>query len=537
MLSYPPPRKAAGLAIGAVLAGGLVAAPGPAQAAPAIAWKPCPAKDPVEGTALKGLECGTLAVPLDHGRPGGRQITLALTRARHTGRTFRGAVLLNRGGPGAHGRDLPALFTRALPRDLAASYDWIGFDPRGVAASQPSLVCDPTYMDPGKPRPDSTPRDAKEERAWQAKAKAFADDCAKKYGDVLPHLGTASSVRDLEAIRIALGRKKLNYFGFSYGTYLGAAYATAYPGNVRRMVLDSVVRPSGVWYAGNLDQNVAFERRIQSFFTWIAEHHAVFRLGNTTEAVEKAYYDTRAALRDKPLGGKVGPTELDDIFLTDGYSTFRWQAHAQALSDHVVRKDSKALRAQWQPPDRLGQNNYTMYAATQCRDARWPRDWATWHADSVRLYEAGNRFETWNNTWYNAPCAFWRVPGGPPPAVGSAKVPGVMLVQATEDAATPYPGALEMHGLFPGSRLVVQRGGGNHGVSLAGDKCVDDAVLAYLRDGVLPTDQHGPDVVCQAPPPPRPTAGNGPKKGGKPARQVPSAPVPAPVNAPRIGTS
>ncbi|WP_245974529.1 alpha/beta hydrolase [Thermomonospora umbrina] len=537
MLSYPPQRKAVGLAIGAVLAAGLVAAPGPVHAAPAIAWKPCPAKDPIEGASLKGMECGTLAVPLDHDRPDGRRITLALTRVKHTGPKFRGAVLLNRGGPGAHGRDLPALFTKALPKEVAQTYDWIGFDPRGVAASDPSLVCDVTYMDPGRPRADSTPRDRKEEAAWRAKAKAFADDCAKKYGDVLPHMGTASSIRDLEAIRVALGRKQINYFGFSYGTYLGAAYATAHPDKVRRMVLDSVVRPSGVWYPSNLDQNVAFERRIQSFFGWVAANHSVFGLGTSAEAVEKAFYGAREALRSKPIGGKVGPTELDDVFLTDGYSTFRWRTHAQALADYVVRKDPKALGAQWQPPDRLGQNNYTMYAATQCRDAEWPRTWSVWHADSTRLYEAGNRFETWNNTWYNAPCAFWGVRGGPRPRVGDPKGPGMLLVQATEDAATPYPGALEMHGLFPASRLVVQRGGGNHGVSLAGDRCVDAAVLAYLRDAALPADQAGPDVVCQAPPPPKATVKTGPKTPAKSARRLPSGPVPIPANAPWPGTS
>ncbi|SEG62448.1 alpha/beta hydrolase fold [Thermomonospora echinospora] len=507
MLRNPPSRKTAGLLACVALGGGLIAAPGTAHAlAPAVHWKPCPANDPVEGAALKGLECASISVPLDYSRPDGRRITVPLTRAKHTGTPYRGVMLLNRGGPGAHGRDLPALFSRALPKELAASYDWIGFDPRGVGAAKPALVCDTSYLNPGRARPDSVPRTRADEVAWTQRAKKFADDCARKYRDVLPFMGTTNWVRDLESIRVALGRKKINYFGFSYGSYLGAAYATAYPQRVHRMVLDSVVRPSGVWYANNLAQNVAFEKRIQSFFDWIARNHRVYGLGRTRHEVERAYYTVRGSLADRPINGRVGPDELDDIFLTDGYSTNQWSAHAKGLSDYVVRKDPKTLGELWVPPTKLAQNGYTMYLATECRDAAWPRDWSTWSADAHRLYKAGNRFETWSNTWYNAPCAYWRTTAGPPPRVGGvAGLPGILLVQASEDAATPYGGALETHGLFPSSRLVVQQGGGNHGLSLSGDRCVDGSVLAYLRGGTLPSDRPGPDLVCAPPAPPKPT--------------------------------
>jgi pimeloyl-ACP methyl ester carboxylesterase len=257
----------------AVRATSEAAAPVSAAGLAKIAWRPCPKKDPVEGAALRGLQCATLRVPLDYGNPRGRKITLALARAKHTARRSQGVVLLNRGGPGAHGRDLAALFSQALPKDVASQYDWIGVDARGVGASKPALVCDTTYQNPGRARPDVVPANAAEERAWLARVQAYTADCRRKYGSVLPHMGTRNWVRDMEAIRIALKQRRINYFGYSYGTYLGAAYATAYPDRVRRMVLDSVVRPSGVWYRNNLDQNVAFEKRIQSFFAWVAEHH------------------------------------------------------------------------------------------------------------------------------------------------------------------------------------------------------------------------------------------------------------------------
>ena len=212
-----------------------------------ISWKACPAKDPVEGARLKGLQCASVRVPLDYARPDGGQITLELTRARHTASRSQGAVLLNRGGPGAHGRDLPNVFKSGLPKRVAASYDWIGFDPRGVGASRPSLICDPAYQDPGRARADTIPGDAAEERAWTARAKAYADDCARKYGKVLPHMGTADWARDMDEIRQALGQEKLNYFGYSYGSYLGAVYTQMFPGRTDRVVLDSAGDPDAYW--------------------------------------------------------------------------------------------------------------------------------------------------------------------------------------------------------------------------------------------------------------------------------------------------
>ncbi|MEU6035582.1 alpha/beta hydrolase [Actinomadura sp. NPDC047616] len=485
-----------------------VLAPLPAAAStarpPRLSWSPCPANDPVEKTALRGMECATLAVPLDHARPRGRKIRLALTRIRHTSRTFQGVVLLNRGGPGAHARDLPRFVTGNLDKKVAAQYDWIGLDPRGVGGSRPALVCDRTYQDPGRPRAPYVPRSAAEERAWKNRARRFADDCARRYRSILPYMRTVDSARDIDYVRAALRQKKVTYFAYSYGTYLGAVYASMYPHRVRRMVLDSVIRPSAVWYPSNLFQNVVFESRIQSFFAWIARNHRTYKLGRTREAVARSYAKVHRAVTRKPVNGRVGPSELDDVFLTDGYNNRTWPAHARALSDYLVRRDPKPLGKLWHKPTWLDQNNYTVYNAVECRDAAWPRNWARWHRDASRLYREGYRFETWSNTWYNAPCAFWRVPGGPKPAVRNRRgLPPMLLVASTGDAATPYAGALETHRLFPRSRLITQVRGGNHGVTFSGDRCVDKAVAAYLATGALPPSHAGSDLACPAPPPPK----------------------------------
>jgi pimeloyl-ACP methyl ester carboxylesterase len=500
------------------LLGAVVATPAGAAAAPVkapagtVEWTPCPPGDPILGGLLQGLECGTLSVPLDHRDPRGRQIRLALTRARHTSpdSRYQGIVLLNRGGPGGFGRDLPTRFAKGtfgLPAQIGGEYDWIGFDPRGVAASEPAIACDPSYLYPGKARAGYVPAGRAEEDAWRAKARAYTADCGAKYASVLPYINTESVSRDMDRIRTALGAGQINYFGYSYGTYLGSVYASMFPDRVRRMVLDSVVRPSGVWYEDNLDQNKAFEKRAGIFFSWIAGHDDVYHLGTTAGAVEGNYYKGMAKVDKNPVDGMIGPAEYNDIFVPDGYRDYTWADHAHVLADYVLRDDPQGLRDNVGEPAWLDQNSYAVYLAVQCRDTSWPRDWDQWHADHSGQYRKGYRFLTWNNAWYNAPCATWPVAGGRPVKVGSGENgPRILLVQPENDAATPYAGALEAHRRFPSSRLIVEAGGNNHGASLSANRnaCLNALVSAYLRDGSRPASRPGPDASCAANPAPDP---------------------------------
>jgi pimeloyl-ACP methyl ester carboxylesterase len=129
-------------------------------------------------------------------------------------------------------------------------------DPRGVGSSTPTLHCDPSFFDGA--RPDYIPASKAAERVLTGRAKAYAADCERKYGWLLPHLTTQDTARDIDSIRAALGTAQISYFGYSYGTYIGQVYATMFPSRVRRMVLDSTVDPTGVWYADNIAQDYAF---------------------------------------------------------------------------------------------------------------------------------------------------------------------------------------------------------------------------------------------------------------------------------------
>ena len=230
---------------------------------PRIRWRPCrPADDP--DLASVGAQCGRLVVPLDYARPRARKISLAVSRVRHrsSAADYQGIMLTNPGGPGGPGLWMSLLGSGPIvPGKADNDYDWIGFDPRGVGQSRPALSCDGSYSH--YDRPDYVATTHRLQRLWLRLSRGYAHDCATSAARrLLRHVRTTDNVADMESLRRALGRKKINFYGFSYGTYLGQVYATMHPGRVRRFVLDSNVDPRKVWYRANLGQDVAFDAEL-----------------------------------------------------------------------------------------------------------------------------------------------------------------------------------------------------------------------------------------------------------------------------------
>jgi pimeloyl-ACP methyl ester carboxylesterase len=304
-------------------------------------------------------------------------------------------------------------------------------------------------------------------------------------------------VRDLERIRVALGARQLNYYGFSYGTYLGQVYATLFPSRVRRMVLDSNVDPRRIWYRANLDQDVAFDRNIRTWFAWVARYESVYHLGGTPAAVQQLFYAEEAALTGHAADGVLGPDEWADAFVTAGYAQSTWPQLADAFSTWVHQHDAKKLIAAYESADSPGDDNgYAVYNAVQCTDVQWPRDWSTWARDNWRTHRKAP-FYTWGNAWFNAPCLYWPARAGTPVRVNGHHV-AALLVGETLDAATPFTGSLEVRRRFPASSLIAEPGGTTHANTLAGNACVDDQIAAYLAAGALPPRRSGnrADASC-----------------------------------------
>jgi pimeloyl-ACP methyl ester carboxylesterase len=479
------------------------AEPGPTPAT--IAWGTC--DNPT--LLLHNADCGFLAVPLDYAHPSGPKIKLAVSRIRHQSSAagYQGIMLVNPGGPGGSGLSL-AVLGGYVPDHAGDAYDWIGFDPRGVGSSQPKLTCDSTYA--GYNRPPYVPDTTALQRIWMSRSGGYAKACNATGGPLLDHLKSTDTVADMESIRIALGAKKINFYGFSYGTYLGQVYATLHPDRVRRMVLDGNVDPTRIWYDANLDQDIAFDRNINIYFGWLAKYDAVYHLGKTAAAVRRLFYTTQAALADKAAGGVIGPDELTDVFLQAGYYIFGWTDVADAFATYVNAHDPAKLKALYDvgsPQQSGADNGYAIYLAVQCTDVQWPQSWAKWQTDNWRVHRRAP-FETWGNAWFNAPCLRWGGKVGKPVTVTGGRVPPVLLISETLDAATPYSGSLELRRRFPRSVLIEGVGGTTHAGSLFGNTCVDGTIARYLATGVLPrrVKANHSDKQCAPLPQPNPSA-------------------------------
>ena len=470
-----------------------------------LSWHAC-------GGQLAGMQCTTLQVPLNYADKNGRKITLALSMVPATAPKSQqqGVLLVNPGGPGEPGRSLAGSVAAGLSPQVAADYDIVGFDPRGVGASVPALSCDPSFF--SGVRPDYIPANTAAEQVLITRAKTYAADCEQRFGWLLPYLTSANAARDMDEIRQAFGVQKVSYYAFSYGTYLGQVYATLFPDRVRRMVLDSTVDPTGAWYADNISQDYAFQGRLNAFFAWIAKYDSTYNLGSTVAEVRSAYYTARERLMASPVSGPSGPMlgadELDDTFLISGYLNTVWPDFAQALADYVNSGSSSALVSQYQDWGVQNENAFAVYNAVECADVNWPRSWAKWQSDTVRVYKTAP-FQAWDNAWFNAACAFWPVKGPAQPLqIKGAGLPPILMLQGTLDAATPYAGAQDAHRLLPSARMVVVEGGGNHGQSLESpaDACVQNYLNSYLATGAVPEHPGLVNATCAPVPDPVPGA-------------------------------
>lgn len=475
----------------------------------ALDWQEC---DDLQTEGDETLECATLTLPMDHGSDegdSGETVDIALSRASDGGDAER-TLLVNPGGPGASGRPFAARTHQGLPEDLQETYAVVGFDPRGSGASTPAVECDPSAFEPVLT--PSEPRSPGDTRGLWEEAEAYAQACDDNTGPLLDHMSTVDTARDMDALRSALGLETVDYLGYSYGTYLGTVFSSLYPGSVDRLVLDSVVDPDAPWYESNLNQSRALDRAARNFFDWVARHDDTFGLGGRGEDIARVYDRLRDQLREEPLEGTVGPTELENLAITVSYTGNAWPSVAGALSDQIVDGDPAALV---QLDTDLGEgpdNDQSRggYNAVQCTDSRWPTDPGAWEGDGHRVHQKAP-FIGWNNIWYNAPCASWPAESndwygvGDGPGDAPAYEGDTLLVHATDDGATPLHGAENLRGHMPGASLAIEEDGITHGVSFGENACIDEIVHGYLRDGSLPERTDGAhDAVCGAAPEPEP---------------------------------
>lgn len=513
-----------GLAVASPSALTATAAPtasrGPAASAPRVAADPATGVSRVHWHTCQdrtlttyGLRCGSIRVPLSYARPQGRKITLQLTIRRHTSsaRRYLGSLVLDPGGPGGNGMTLPVL-QDYVPHRVGYRYDWIGFAPRGVAPSTPTLNCDPSYF--GYDRPSYLPTSPRLRRYWKATTTRYARACGTaKAARLLPFMSTEANARDVNAIREALGQRTISYYGFSWGTMLGQTVMTLFPHTLKRVVLDGVEDTRQGPLAAGFDQDRHFDTNMDVFWRWVARHDRTFHLGTSGAAIRRTFYRERRRLVRHPAAhGRLGPDELTDAMLDAGYYVYGWQQDAQMFADLVNKGDGSELLAAYAASSvgKANENGYAAFSAVTCTDGRWP-GWA----ETLRRSRAVDRkapFETWASTWYSTPCIAWPAPVHAQPRIRpSSALPKILMMSETKDAATPFPGALNVRALFPTSRLIAGVGGTTHASSLSGVSCVDDTIATYLASGKVPARKGGRRADLRCPKLPAPFSAGSPR--------------------------
>ncbi|MFJ9841504.1 alpha/beta hydrolase [Kitasatospora sp. NPDC101155] len=490
-------RTAAATAAAAIAVTALTALPAAADpertGRDRLAWSAC------GGQSDPRQQCADLTVPLDYNDPGGRQITVAVSRIATAKPGLRhGVLMIIPGGPGENGLDRPGSVVQRLPQSVVDRFDLVGFDPRGVGRSTP-VSCGLDHSDLAMVKLRPWPAADGSIDGNLAGGRHLAEACARNGGPVLRSISTANEARDIDSIRRALGERRLSAWGTSYGTYAGAVYATMFAGRTDRIVLDSNDDPDSSrvgrgWLAA---YGQGAEDRFPDFAKWASAPGNPDRVADTPEQVRPLFLDLAARLDHTPLPWPgANPAELDgnglrEAMLQSLAADARFPGLARLM---LAAQGRRSLPAPVTAPDEVLQNHIAASAGTLCNDVNWPTDPAAYTKDvaadrAARPLTAGMPVNV-------MPCAFWPfAPAEPPVRVTGRGPANVLLAQNLRDPNTPYRGALKLREAFGDRARMVTVDSGGHDVYLAnGNACGDAVVTDYLVTGRRPAD----DVFCPA---------------------------------------
>lgn len=467
--------------------------PGPSSGPPPppLSWRPCP--------DAKGFDCATATVPLDYRSPAARTIELAVIRrkAAGPGRTV-GTLFFNPGGPGGPGtKALPPVYDR-IPDEVRRRFDIVSWDPRGVGDSTAVRCFDTPQeaIDFQQRLPVGFPVGEAERTTWTAAYEDLGRRCERRDPELLRHVSTADTARDLDRLRQAVGDPQLSYLGISYGTFLGAVYANLFPAKVRAMVLDSNIDPRG-W----VDHGFRTDPRLPTFLRNGADLGAAATLRQFLDLCGRATTDRCAfsagnpavtrtkfarlmrRLQQHPQGvwtyNRTVGTVVDNLYTVDA----QWTSLAVALQDLWQHRTPQTSAPPAGPPPYPG---FEQIEAIRCAESPNPRDPRRYPAlEAFSHARAGDigRVAAWATevcgTWpvtaadsYTGP---WNRPTAHP----------VLVVNNIYDPATPYQGALAMTRELADARLLTVDGYG-HTTLTNPSACAGAYESRYLIDGVLP---------------------------------------------------
>jgi pimeloyl-ACP methyl ester carboxylesterase len=454
-------------------------------------WKSC----------ADNMQCATAKVPLDWSKPAGASISLALIRHLATDGHSLGSLLVNPGGPGGSGYTfVKTELTFAVDKTLESNYDIVGFDPRGVNLSTPvKCYTDPTTLDNYI---YSIPKGAIGSNQWinevEQENKAFGADCAKDTGPLLGHVDTVSAAKDLDVLRAALGDKKLDYLGYSYGTLLGQTYANLFPKKTGRLVLDGVVDPTVTPFQLDADQAQGFELDLRAFLAKCPTMKGCPFTGSVAQS-EASIRGLLDKLDASPIrnsdGRELGSETMFTAIILPLYNVDNWPALVDLFNSVSDGDASYAFQLADQYNDRNANGTYEdneteAFTAINCLDYPSDPNVATMRAQEVQLNKLAPVFGHLM-AYGGTSCFDW--PYKPTRLAGALAAKGsapIIVIGTTGDPATPYAMAQHVATLLQNGHLITYHGDGHTAYNkdtTPADECVNTAVDNFFVHGTVPT--------------------------------------------------
>ncbi|MEU6715682.1 alpha/beta fold hydrolase [Nonomuraea sp. NPDC046802] len=455
----------------AVLGAGLLCATAahPAAAQEGLSWRDCG----------DGLQCSRITVPADWAAPGGERIELGLAMlpARDPA-AKKGTLLLNMGGPAQQISVIRQ--AKSLIADLTQWFDVVVSDPRGFEAST-AIVCPDPQPVPGKTGwilPDRADYDA-----FTALSRRFGARCAKAAGPLADKLNSWQVAGDMEAIRVALGEPKLNYFGNSYGTVVGRAYAERFPHRVGRMYLDSVIdQTNPSWESWLLPRAKTKERSLHRFAEWCATDKSCALNGRNVLKVWDEVM-ARAAKRPIPAPG-AGPGATADASLIASRVSVNYEPSWPKLAASLAEAHAGDATQFAKFPDVVP--DPSLSRIVMCADFPSPTAHDEVMSLEKRLRSVAPRIG-WTHAWPRAvQCSGLPKATTIRPREDRLRLPPALIVSGEYDDAAPPADGRRIAAQLKGSRFVPVKGG--HALYLYGHPCVREHVHRYLTTGKLPAE-------------------------------------------------
>ncbi|MFC9129781.1 alpha/beta hydrolase [Streptomyces sp. NPDC057099] len=428
-----------------------------------IDWKPCP-----DHTSA---ECGTLRLPVDRSRPEGETLDLAVARRKATDPDRRvGVLLVNPGGPGDSGVNYTLTRAEAqLSAELRSRFDIVGFDPRGVGGSRP-VMCSKALLDA---RPSAYPRDQEEFERLAAYNRELRED--------------------MEALREALGERRINFFGHSYGTLIGEQYAELYGDRIRAMSLTANIDHS---ITGTREFLVSSARSAEDswhqFVKWCDRTRSCALHGRDVPAVWDALLKRadRGEIRDPERPGRtLGANDIAQSVFKMFYGPDRAEAATYVARLDAQRPETGEPLDTAGPPD-TGEALKAEPFSVFRQDWRFrPRD----HREFARLTAAERQAAPHMRGSPRvhaalAGCVGWpeRV-NNPQHRLRVSEAPKLLMMHSRHDPANPLSWAAEVRRQTRGTAVLLTYEGAGHRVYDRSD-CTRDAMDGYLVSLKVPRD-------------------------------------------------